>query len=101
MLTLRDVRKSFGATRAVDGLSLDVHRGEVFGFLGPNGAGKTTTINMVAGLIEPDSGTVMLDGAGSPSDPRARGARRRAAGDRALRRADGRRKSHVRREPLQ
>ncbi|MFN0149139.1 MAG: ABC transporter ATP-binding protein [bacterium] len=74
MLALRDVRKSFGVTRAVDGLSLDVQRGEVFGFLGPNGAGKTTTINMIAGLIEADSGTVTLDGAGSPSDPRARAA---------------------------
>jgi ABC-2 type transport system ATP-binding protein len=76
ILTLTDVRKSFGATRAVDGLSLEIRRGEVFGFLGPNGAGKTTTIGMMIGLLRPDSGTVTIDGgpdgAGSPEDPRAR-----------------------------
>jgi ABC-2 type transport system ATP-binding protein len=47
---------------AVDGLSLDVHRGEVFGFLGPNGAGKTTTIKMLMGLIYPTSGTASIFG---------------------------------------
>ena len=74
MLTLTDVRKSFGATRAVDGLTLEIRRGEVFGFLGPNGAGKTTTISMLVGLIRPDSGTIVIDGAGSPDDPRTRAA---------------------------
>ncbi len=66
MLTLIDVKKSFGATVAVDGLSLQVQKGEVFGFLGPNGAGKTTTISMAMGLLAPDAGTVELEGIGSP-----------------------------------
>jgi ABC-2 type transport system ATP-binding protein len=48
--------KSFGSLRAVDGLSLSINRGEVFGFLGPNGAGKTTCIKMLCGLLKPDSG---------------------------------------------
>ncbi|MBH0186963.1 MAG: ATP-binding cassette domain-containing protein, partial [Nitrospira sp.] len=47
---------------AVNGLSLDVRRGEVFGFLGPNGAGKTTTIKMLMGLIYPTSGTASIFG---------------------------------------
>jgi ABC-2 type transport system ATP-binding protein len=61
MLRLRDLRKSFGPLTAVDGLSLDINRGEVFGLLGPNGAGKSTTIGMCVGLIAPDSGTVEID----------------------------------------
>lgn len=72
MLQLTDLRKSFGSVRAVDGLSLAVHAGEVFGLLGPNGAGKSTTIAMAMGLVRPDSGTVMLEGAGSPLDPHVR-----------------------------
>ncbi len=50
--------KRFGETVAVDGLSFDVRRGEIFGFLGPNGAGKTTSIRMMSGLLEPDGGRV-------------------------------------------
>lgn len=72
MLRLTDLRKSFGAINAVDGLTLEIRRGEVFGLLGPNGAGKSTTISMCIGLIEPDSGSVELDGAGSPREARAR-----------------------------
>jgi ABC-2 type transport system ATP-binding protein len=72
LITLRDLRKSFRTTVAVDGLSLRVARGEVLGMLGPNGAGKTTTISMICGLIAPDSGTVEFEGIGSPSSPRAR-----------------------------
>src|SRR5512144_349169 len=48
--------RSFGVVRAVDGLTLEVPAGIVFGFLGPNGAGKTTTINLLLGLLEPTSG---------------------------------------------
>jgi len=48
--------------RAVEGLSLAVREGEVFGFLGPNGAGKTTTVRMLAGLIEPTSGSATING---------------------------------------
>ena len=49
--------KSFGGTRAVDGIDIDVPRGAIFGFLGPNGSGKTTTIRMLCGLLTPDSGS--------------------------------------------
>ncbi len=72
MLTLIDVKKAFGTTVAVDGLSLQVKKGEVFGFLGPNGAGKTTTISMAMGLLAPDAGTVELEGLGSPMVPQNR-----------------------------
>jgi ABC-2 type transport system ATP-binding protein len=54
--------KRYGASVAVDSLSLDIHRGEVFGLLGPNGAGKTTTILMLLGLTEPTSGSALVDG---------------------------------------
>jgi ABC-2 type transport system ATP-binding protein len=51
-----ELRKRFGATRALDGLNLSVGAGEVHGFLGPNGAGKTTTIRILLGLIRPTAG---------------------------------------------
>jgi ABC-2 type transport system ATP-binding protein len=54
--------KRYGELTAVEALSLDVYEGEVFGFLGPNGAGKTTSINMICGLLKPDSGQVYLHG---------------------------------------
>lgn len=72
VLKLEQLRKAFGATVAVDGLSLEVRRGEVFGLLGPNGAGKSTTIGMAIGLIAPDSGTVEIEGGGSPRSPEVR-----------------------------
>jgi ABC-2 type transport system ATP-binding protein len=77
---------------AVDGLSLEVHAGEIFGLLGPNGAGKSTTVHLAVGLLEPDAGTILVgrDGAGgppapcraAPDGPRAAGARRVRAVDR-------------------
>src|SRR4051794_41545919 len=54
--------KTFGSTRALDGLDLDVRAGEVHGFLGPNGSGKSTTIRVLLGLLRPDSGAVQLLG---------------------------------------
>src|SRR5437764_12549417 len=55
--------KTFGRTRALDGLDLTVHTGEVHGFLGPNGAGKSTTIRVLLGLLRADAGTArLLDG---------------------------------------
>src|SRR6476619_6087963 len=54
--------KTFGRTRALDGLDLTVHTGEVHGFLGPNGAGKSTTLRVLLGLLRADSGTVRLLG---------------------------------------
>jgi ABC-2 type transport system ATP-binding protein len=62
-LSLKELSRSYGQKTAVDHLSLNVHRGEVFGLLGPNGAGKTTTLKMIAGLVIPDSGEIRLDGA--------------------------------------
>jgi ABC-2 type transport system ATP-binding protein len=67
VLSLRGLTKSYGDLLAVNDLSLDVFRGEVFGFLGPNGAGKTTTIRMICGLLTSDAGEVWLDGR-SPQD---------------------------------
>lgn len=72
MLRLDNLHKRFGSVDALRGLSLDVPRATVFGLLGPNGAGKTTTISIAVGLLRPDSGTVDLDGAGSPVDPSVR-----------------------------
>lgn len=71
VLSLRGIVKRYGRVTAVDGLSLELRRGEVFGLLGPNGAGKTTTLSIAVGLIAPDAGEAVLvaaDGAelGSP-----------------------------------
>ena len=60
MISVQGLSKRFGELRAVDRVSFEVARGELFGLLGPNGAGKTTTISMVSGLLRPDEGTVML-----------------------------------------
>lgn len=62
MIQLIELGKRFGNLVAVDGINLKVDSGEAFGFLGPNGAGKTTTIKMMAGLIKPTSGKVVIDG---------------------------------------
>lgn len=63
-----NVTKCFGRLRAVDGISLNVKRGELFAFLGPNGAGKTTTIKMMTGLLTPDSGTITVGGHAMATD---------------------------------
>jgi len=62
MIDISNLTKVFGATRAVDNLSLEVQEGEFFCFLGPNGAGKTTTIKILAGLLRPTSGAARIDG---------------------------------------
>jgi ABC-2 type transport system ATP-binding protein len=59
---LKDLTKRYGKFTAVDGITLDVSRGELFGLLGPNGAGKTTTMRMIAGILRPTSGSVLVDG---------------------------------------
>src|SRR5512139_2540399 len=61
-VTLQGVVKSFGEFRAVDGVTLEVPRGDIFGFLGPNGAGKTTTIRMIMDILRPDSGEIRVLG---------------------------------------
>ena len=58
----RGLVRDFGPVRAVDGIALDVHEGEVFGFLGPNGAGKTTVVRMLITLLYPTSGEIWVAG---------------------------------------
>lgn len=70
---LKEVFKSYGTLRAVDGLTFGIQRGETFGLLGPNGAGKSTSIAMIAGLVKPDGGTLAVLG----GDPQARTTRQR------------------------
>ena len=60
LIQLSNLKKKFGSLTAVDGLSLDIDKGEILGFLGPNGAGKTTTINMICGLSSPTSGEIIF-----------------------------------------
>jgi ABC-2 type transport system ATP-binding protein len=62
LLECSELTKSFGGRRAVNGVSLTISPGEVYGLLGPNGAGKTTTIKIVCGLLDADSGSVVLEG---------------------------------------
>ena len=62
MISITNLKKKYGDFTAVDGLSFDIHKNEIFGLLGPNGAGKTTTINMICGLLPPTEGTIRFDG---------------------------------------
>jgi ABC-2 type transport system ATP-binding protein len=62
MIRIENLVKSFGAKRAVDGVSFSVERGEVLGFLGPNGAGKSTTMRMITGFMPPSAGRVTIGG---------------------------------------
>jgi ABC-2 type transport system ATP-binding protein len=69
-LAVRDLRKRYGPVVAMDGVSFDVHGGEIFGLIGPNGAGKTTTVECIIGLREPDSGTIEVCGMDRRRQPR-------------------------------
>jgi ABC-2 type transport system ATP-binding protein len=71
MLEVRGVRKSYGDVRALQGVDMDISPGEVMGLLGPNGAGKSTLMSIVAGLIEPDAGSVRIGGIDVREDPLA------------------------------
>jgi len=70
ILVVDNLTKKFGKFTAVDNISLKVNRGEIFGFLGPNGAGKTTTIKMIAGLLKPDNGQILINGQNLEHEPR-------------------------------
>ncbi len=69
LLQVEDVTKQFDGVRAVDGVSFEVRRGEIFGLLGPNGAGKTTLIRMILGIFRPDSGRILYGGSGVSDGP--------------------------------
>src|SRR6186997_2837044 len=69
MITVKNLTKTFGDFKAVDGISFDVGAGEIFAFLGPNGAGKTTTIQMLTTLLAPTSGTISIDGLDPRTSP--------------------------------
>lgn len=71
MIRVEDLVKKYGRFTAVDGVSLDVSPGEIHGFLGPNGAGKTTSIRIVAGLLKPTSGRVLINGFDLAREPEA------------------------------
>jgi ABC-2 type transport system ATP-binding protein len=62
VISVDDVRKAYGTVKAVDGVSFEVRKGEIFGLLGPNGAGKTTTMEMIEGLHSPDAGSLAVLG---------------------------------------
>jgi ABC-2 type transport system ATP-binding protein len=63
VIRLKNLTKRYGKFTAVDGISLEVPRGELFGLLGPNGAGKTTTMRMIAGILQPTAGSIHVGGA--------------------------------------
>jgi len=71
MIEIHDLVKRYGTFTAVDGVSLDVQPGEIHGFLGPNGAGKTTTIRMIAGLLKPTAGRIVVNGHDLATDAEA------------------------------
>ncbi len=71
IIQVKDLHKSYGDLKAVDGVSFSVRSGEVFGILGPNGAGKTTTVEILEGMRSPDSGTALVNGIDVQKDPRA------------------------------
>lgn len=76
LLSVRDARREFGGVRAVDGVSFAVAAGTITGLIGPNGAGKSTMLNMIAGAIEPSSGSIVFDGQEIAGYPPYRIARR-------------------------
>ena len=69
MIAVHDLVKRYGSFTAVDGVTLEVAPGEIHGFLGPNGAGKTTTIRMIAGLLKPTSGRILVNGHDLAAEP--------------------------------
>ena len=71
MIAVEQLVKEYGRFRAVDDISLDVQPGEIHGFLGPNGAGKTTTLRIIAGLLQPTSGRVLVNGHDLAKSPEA------------------------------
>ena len=75
-LAATDLTKRFHGVTAVEGLTFDVHPGEIFGLVGPDGAGKTTTLRMLSGVLTPDSGSAMVAGHDILRDPELAAAQR-------------------------
>jgi lipopolysaccharide export system ATP-binding protein len=75
VLACSGLEKHYGDRKAVDGVTFEIARGECYGLLGPNGAGKTTTFYMIVGLVQPDTGSISLDGADITGLPMYRRAR--------------------------
>jgi ABC-2 type transport system ATP-binding protein len=71
VIAVQNLVKEYGGFRAVDGVTLEVPPGEIHGFLGPNGAGKTTTMRMIAGLLKPSSGRILVNGHDLEQEPEA------------------------------
>jgi ABC-2 type transport system ATP-binding protein len=71
MIAVQDLKKTYGQFKAVDGVTLNVEPGEIHGFLGPNGAGKTTTMRMIAGLLKPSSGRILVNNHDLDEEPEA------------------------------
>ena len=69
MIKITNLTKRYGGFTAVDAINLEVPKGELFGFLGPNGAGKTTSLRMIAGILQPTSGSVHIGGIDIAADP--------------------------------
>jgi sodium transport system ATP-binding protein len=71
MVNVQGISKSFGSNKAVDNISFEIEKGEVFGLLGENGAGKTTTLRMLATMLKPTEGTAVINGIDINEDPQA------------------------------
>jgi ABC-2 type transport system ATP-binding protein len=71
MIRCVNLSKSYGRTQALEGLTITVGRGEIYGLIGPNGAGKTTTIKLMVGLLKPTTGQVFINGISMATDPLA------------------------------
>ncbi len=69
LLVIQNLTKNYGKFRALNGLNMEIKKGELFGFVGPNGAGKTTTIKIIAGLLKTDIGQILLEGKDITKDP--------------------------------
>lgn len=69
MLKIEHLTKTYGSTKAVDDLSLHIHKGEIFGFIGHNGAGKSTTLKSAVGILPFDEGTILINGHNIKTDP--------------------------------
>ncbi len=72
MIRVTNLQKAFGAVKAVDDISFDISDNQIFGLLGPNGAGKSTTIGLMIGVLNPDGGSVAINGENDPTRPRLR-----------------------------